>query len=738
MGKNDFDINLENCRNIKSVDGGSILIKKNVLNVFYGRNGTGKTTLAHALNYICLGTDEAKAPLASHRYIATGDSADSPHATCATRVNKLLIFNDEWVSAHCFEKSNVHRNAFELYIRDADIKKLEKQRDSKLGRLSTVLQSSDVSELKESLTIIQKGLGRLKGNGNFVASAPAVRAFQDGVPIERIPNCLSPVVKGMTAKEKAEWLDWHVKHPSVKSHNTCPYCGSEDMERLEACEDYDSSRNTSAVKQWASIASTYDKVGSKLSRSTSALLGRVLRSKKSPSSLDLTALADLTAKVVETIDAIEGLASALEDKQCSDASVLVSTLMTHKTTLDTCDVFLKTSGGKKTTEAKAISQLVSAVERVAAIQSELDQLSKELIFKITSNVNGHEHEINTFLEQCGYPYTVSIEFNPQISDAQIFLTPSHSTSSWHLENPEDSLSFGERNALSLVLFMFEAIHEPGALIVLDDPISSFDYDKRYGILYALFASDGIFAENLQGKTVLVMTHDFLVVTDLISIPGKDVSATKVKGQFLSCNSKGVLQATPLGKDAIAPYTQLLRKEIEAAKSRPEIIRLICIRNLCEMLRSSPSDKSTRYGWTFRLLSEIIHGCTREAIVSRYDFETLDCRAIRMCENCVKNLSGVDFDFWKAVDRYADCTKLLIDIYETVNLSSLEKLSIVRLLILRNPALTSNSNIMKRFADESCHIGGSYLYQMDGRTYDQVPFYVTAWCDDVVKLAKKQI
>ena len=105
-----------------------------------------------------------------------------------------------------------------------------------------------------------------------------------------------------------------------------------------------------------------------------------------------------------------------------------------------------------------------------------------------------------------------------------------------------------------MLFMFESIKDPRALIVLDDPISSFDFDKRYGILFALFSKNGgVFSENLFGKTVLVMTHDFLVVSDLIGMPGKDMPSTF--GSFLTCNPAGVLTCKPLGRDAIAPYTQ---------------------------------------------------------------------------------------------------------------------------------------------------------------------------------------
>ena len=95
MGKNDFDVSLANCRNILNVDGGSILIKKNALNVFYGKNGTGKTTLGKALEYIQDPTDDKKADLRSFKYLDSGDVADAPDVTCKIRIKSMLIFNEE-------------------------------------------------------------------------------------------------------------------------------------------------------------------------------------------------------------------------------------------------------------------------------------------------------------------------------------------------------------------------------------------------------------------------------------------------------------------------------------------------------------------------------------------------------------------------------------------------------------------------------------------------------------------
>lgn len=303
-----------------------------------------------------------------------------------------------------------------------------------------------------------------------------------------------------------------------------------------------------------------------------------------------------------------------------------------------------------------------------------------------------------------------------------------------IDQPEQALSYGERNALALILFMFEAINAKNPLVVLDDPISSYDYDKRYGILCALFSREGsCFKKNLSSCTVLVMTHDFLVVSDLIRIPGQNMK--HVSGKFLSCDRGGVLHAQDLNKEALTPYTQMLYKQIAELVDKPVIIQLVIIRQLCEQLRKSPGDGRTREAVTFDLLSNIIHGYDEAGSMAESKLPSRDCRKVKTCQNYVSELTGRPFDYWAAVGRYSDCMAQLVELYACAS-DSADKLVLVRLMLEREENLDS-SNIMKRFADETCHLGGSYLYQLDGRAYDQVPFYVVEWCDEVAARARER-
>lgn len=734
MAKNSFYVEIRNCRNIKTIENAKLAISKNALNVFYGKNGIGKSGLIKALKFAQSPTDENLAALESFEYRESHDPAVKPVVHADPRIRHLLVFDDDWIGAFCFRRSGIHENAYELYVRNDDIKKLEKQRSNKFGYLRKALASPEAQEVERRLSEISKRIGKVNKSGSFGASAPIVKAYKDGVPIEPVPPALKPAVKGMTAVEKANWLAWRQAKPIVHDADVCPYCGTEDSYRQDVCRLYDESRQHDGIKQWQSIAGLYSDGRKYLSRKYSVLLGRLIKGAKKPDATQIVDLSDMTTMAKGVIDALARIGRLLEEQDSLDAKILVSDLKNQAATIENCDLFLKTHEGKRTNAAKAFDWIADAINRIASTQADIDAISKELVKKVADNVSGHENEINAFLGQCGYPYQISIQCNIPTSEADIFLIPKGA--SIPVDEPEEALSYGEKNALALVLFMHEAIKQSPALIVLDDPISSFDYDKRYGILYALFSSQcHIFAENLAGKTVLVTTHDPLVVCDLVKIRVPGIGAKSIKGQYLTCDSDGVLSSTPLSEESMEPFTQLLRRKIKQTKDRPRAFGYVRIRQLAELLRRSPEDKKTKQGWTFSLVSDLIHGRGYAETLRYHDWDKPDDAKVSMCENYIKELTGWEVSFWDEIQFYSDCMTHLIDLYKAPRLSSEDKLLLVRLMLERDQTLTEGYDMLKRFADESCHVGGSYLFQLNGEEFDQVPFYVVEWCDEVAKRAE---
>ncbi|WP_225119437.1 AAA family ATPase [Bradyrhizobium sp. BRP22] len=114
--------------------------------------------------------------------------------------------------------------------------------------------------------------------------------------------------------------------------------------------------------------------------------------------------------------------------------------------------------------------------------------------KIKKAIEANQVSINTFLKSAGYKYVVEIV--PEEQSYKMKLV--HQDLAGHLETASKHLSYGEKNAFALVLFMHQVLSENPDLVVLDDPISSFDKNKKFAILHELFQGKA----SLRGRTTL--------------------------------------------------------------------------------------------------------------------------------------------------------------------------------------------------------------------------------------------
>ena len=99
------------------------------------------------------------------------------------------------------------------------------------------------------------------------------------------------------------------------------------------------------------------------------------------------------------------------------------------------------------------------------------------------------------------------------------------------------VSVGERNIIGLSYFftsIFEGKEEKDAyaaetVLVIDDPISSYDFENRIGILSFIKYKLSTFLEGNQSTKALIMTHDLMTFYDIHKILEEVVDSCKAKG-----------------------------------------------------------------------------------------------------------------------------------------------------------------------------------------------------------------
>ena len=107
----EIKITIENCNNISK---GVIFLEEEKLNIRYGMNGTGKSTLSTAISLFSQGKpmDDLK-PFGSDDEVIPTISIDGD-------IQGVRVFNEDFVNNMVFKESTVIDNAFDVFIRTSD------------------------------------------------------------------------------------------------------------------------------------------------------------------------------------------------------------------------------------------------------------------------------------------------------------------------------------------------------------------------------------------------------------------------------------------------------------------------------------------------------------------------------------------------------------------------------------------------------------------------------------------
>ena len=144
----------------------------------------------------------------------------------------------------------------------------------------------------------------------------------------------------------------------------------------------------------------------------------------------------------------------------------------------------------------------------------------------------------------------------------------------------DMLSLGEQNILALCYFFVEisagkklinSAHE-NQLIILDDPISSFDYNNKYGIVQVLDYIAGLMSKDGSETKIIIMTHDQGMALEL-----SNSIKHRVGGKVLKCCEIVNMQGDCIKEvsfDNLDQYRNILKKMFDVATQNGKDIDLL--------------------------------------------------------------------------------------------------------------------------------------------------------------------
>ncbi len=692
-----MNIEIKNCNNI---DIGNICITKGRLNIKYAINGTGKSTIARAISSTIANEDISD--LRPFKYLNDGEEIHNPSVVISDNIQKVAIFNEKYIDTYVYKKDELIANSFEIFVKTPKYEEHMHKISELISSIQTTFRDDPALDaLISDFTTFIDSFG--KTQSGYSKAGDLGKTIGQGNRVENIPDDLVLYAPYLKAQGKnLKWIKWQSEGKDyLEITDNCPYCVSSISTPketiLKVSQEYDS-KYLSALSK---ILDVFSSIETYFSDDTKRVVQIIAKNATGITKEQIDFLLRLKDEVIALRDKLFslkylGFTSLCNVDRVVDAlrEKLIDMNFFHQLN---CDY----------TKSK-IDIINTSLNEVIAVAGQLQGQVAQQKEEIKRTIEKHSKDINGFLESAGYQYKVSI-IEATGNNYRLILSYTEQTES--IANVKDHLSYGERNAFALVLFMYQTIKEDADFIILDDPISSFDNNKKFAIMTMLFRGAGTF----QDKTVLVLTHDFEPIIDTVYTL-RDIFTPLPKAHFIA-NINGVLEEKEITNTDVKSFIAVCKSNI--ADSTDMIHKLIYYRRLLEI--------NDRKDIVWELISNVFH---KNRDVPKIKCDNGDLRDMnpeeitQATEIIQREISGFDYSM-----VYAR-TKIISEMITLYYCSSsgYEKVQVYRLIKDED---MERGSALKKYVDETFHVQNDYLFQLNPREYKIVPQYILDYCDNEI-------
>jgi len=692
-----MDISIHNCNNI---DSGDIHIENGRLNIKYAINGTGKSTVAQAISLHISGV--GLTDLRPFKYLNDGEEAHNPSVIISDTIQKVAIFDEKYIENYAYKKDELVENSFEIFVKTPKYEEHMHKISELISSIQTAFRDDpELDTLINDLTIFIDGFG--KTQSGYSKASDLGKTIGKGNKLENVPSELAAYAPYLRkAGTNLKWLKWQTEGKDyLEITDKCPYCVSSISTPKETILRVGQEYDTKYLSSLSKILDVFTSLEAYFSEVTKATVQIISKNATGITTEQIEFLKRLKDEVITLRDKLNGL------KYLGFASLSNVDRVADALRENIIDLAFYRQLDSEYTKSK-IDRINASLSEVSTVAGQLQGQVAQQKEEIRKTIEKHSKDINGFLESAGYQYKVLIVPSPGES-YRLILT--YTEQSEGIGNVKEHLSYGERNAFALVLFMYQALKENADFIILDDPISSFDNNKKFAIMSMLFRGINSF----QGKTVLMLTHDFEPIIDIVCTL-RDIFSPAAKAYFIS-NINGMLDEHIIKNSDVKSCVSVCESNI--SDSADIIHKLIYYRRLVEI-----NDKKDI---VWDLLSNVFHKDRDIPKIKDEDGSLIDMPddKIALATSIIKQKID-DFDYSTVYAR----TKNILDMVALYrnSASGYEKVQIYRML---KDGDMERGSAMKKYVDETFHVQNDYLFQLNPRQYKIVPQYVLNYCDNEI-------
>lgn len=692
-------IDIQNCNN---VDHGVVELKEGLLNIKYAINGTGKSTVAKAIGAAVSDKNNGTKELLKLRpFKYLDDATKGPLINGTDSLASIKTFDEGYINEFVFQADDLLKGSFDIFIRNDKYEDGMKDIEARVEAIKNILAADqEISTLISDFNELSLGFGKPTKTG-IHGSSNIAKAFKGGNKVHHIPQGLESYKSYIQHPENYKWIQWQIDGKNYIDVSTdCPYCTTDIQDKKDTIRKVSEVYEPKAIQNLNKLVSVFQRLGQYFSDETKSQIDQFVANIDGYSDDQVEYLREVNNQ----ISLLHGKfikAQQLSFLSLKDVDKVMDELNDYKINMGLYHHLNSTSTKEK---ADIVNKSIDEVLKEAGELQGCVNRQKALIEKL---VKENCKQINDFLRNAGYKYNVKL-----LEDAQ----GKHRLKLIHLDAGADvgeaknHLSFGERNAFALVLFMFDSLKASPDLIVLDDPISSFDKNKKYAIIEMLFRGEHSF----KGKTVLFLTHDFDPVVDML-LHHSD-RFVKPYATFIE-NANGHLAEKEITKGDIKSFIEINLENLNLPIH--DFNKLVYLRRYYEVMKNK--------GLEFDVLSNLFHKRLEPTLNDNGESRKMTAEEINIGVEAIRSKVS-NFDYASLLGLALDDLSMK-SLYETTA-NNYEKLHIYR-LIFDGKQLDIDSAVIQKFINEAFHIENNYIYQLNPTKYPVVPQYVIDECDKFI-------
>ena len=688
--------------NANNFDSATIQLKEGALNIKFAHNGTGKSTIAKAIEAAILNDGQALEGLVPFKYIndkigheTKVDGVDSLHT--------VMVFNEQYVNEYVFTPDDLVRGTFDIFIKTPKYEEHMANISELLKDIASVFHSDEeIDGLIGVCANLSEALGKAGGKG-YTKSCSLIKGLGNGNLIDNLPAVLSPYASYLRCEDNVKWLSWQSKgRVYVKpGNNACPYCAAELDDSRERINTLEKTFSPKGFEHLVESLELLSKLAAFLTEGTVVAVQRISSNISGLTSDAVMLLATIRLQADALKEQLEGI-RYMNFTHFKDVDKVADALKRKKINGESFSHF---KSSRVMAKIGMINEAIDkALEVAGKLQGEVAQ-QKKLIKGIIERYNS---SIQGFLEEAGYRY--KIEIRP-FDDGTYKMVLSHKDAeSRPLPNATRHLSYGERNALALALFMFVAVQKRPDLIILDDPISSFNGMKKFSLLKMMFLSDSKYC--FRNRLVLMLTHDLCPIIDALKVFYTDFSPVP-KVDYLELNN-GVVQEKEVRRNDLLNVREVAENKVRDA-AIDVVVRMVYLRRLIEI-------DGNKGNLAYQMLSSVLHSRQEPTVIENGQERSMSSAEIIEAQNVIQRYVP-EFSLVSARELVANKNHVRA-LY--CNAGHYEKTQLFRIL----HGADMLSPVVKKFVNESFHIEDEYLFQLDPERFEVVPDFVTAELDRI--------